>query len=170
MAENASDRPENRLKETVMLLGCVDREHRALIEAQVEQLGVHRTQHMLPMYVARNEGAAQRDIARAFDVSPSAIAVSLKKLEAAGLVERVRKEGDDRTNSLFLTGAGRELVCKSRELFREADEAMFAGFTEAEVHEFTEYLLRLKQNIKRGCGQPAGCTPFEAAQEVMEST
>ena len=136
------------LKNTVRLLGCVDREHRAIIESKVEKLGVHRTQHMIIMYLARHDGAAQNELARAFDVSSSAVTSSIKKLEAAGLIERTKKPGDERINCLSLTAEGREMVERSRRLFRTVDEAMFAGFTAEEIDRITDYLTRLKINLK----------------------
>ncbi len=144
-----SDCPEetNSIKAAIRLLGQADREHRAIIESKVAQLGVHRTQHMMLMYLSKNEPAAQNDIARAFDVSASAVAVSAKKLESAGLIERTRKTGDERTNCLKLTEKGAEMVKKSRELFLAVDAAMFDGFTEEDVAVFTKYLSKAKQNL-----------------------
>ena len=144
-----NDRPDenNNLKAAIRLLGQADREHRAIIESKVAQLGVHRTQHMMLMYLSKNEPAAQTDIARAFDISASAVAVSAKKLESAGLIERTRKAGDERTNCLKLTEKGAEMVKKSRDLFLAVDTAMFDGFSEEDVVVFTEYLNKAKQNL-----------------------
>lgn len=144
-----NDRPDenNNLKAAIRLLGQADREHRAIIESKVAQLGVHRTQHMMLMYLSKNEPAAQTDIARAFDISASAVAVSAKKLESAGLIERTRKAGDERTNCLKLTEKGAEMVKKSRDLFLAVDAAMFDGFSEEDVAVFTEYLNKAKQNL-----------------------
>ena len=62
-----------------------DRMHRRLFENRTAVMGVHRSQHRILMYLAkRNEAPAQKEIAEQFDVSPAAVAVTLKKLEDAG--------------------------------------------------------------------------------------
>ena len=78
---------------TIMpLMMQTDRCHRMIIEGQVHRLGVHRTQHMILMCLSHCETPpAQSEIAEMFQVSHAAVAVSLRKMEQAGLIDRVRQ-------------------------------------------------------------------------------
>lgn len=154
--------PENNRnaepKQMMKLLGCVDRAHRALIEAKVEDLGLHRTQHMMIMQIARNEGIAQNELARAFDISPSAVAVTLKKLEAEDYIVRYQEGEDARTKHIGLTDKGRELVSRSKELFEQVDKAAFEGFSGEERATLIGYMTRIRDNLNdlRSSGGAAG--------------
>ena len=137
-----------KIVKTIHMLGHVDRSHRRLIEAQVAKLGIHRTQHIALMYIAKNKGATQQDIASVFDISPASVAVTLKKLENADLISREKDPEDARKNRIVLTQNGEDMVKRSRELFAEVDEAMFNGFSEEETEQLRDFLDRLSKNLQ----------------------
>jgi len=134
-------------KHLLRLLGRVDRLHRALIEAKVEELGLHRTQHMMLMQISRREGVTQNELAEAFDISPSAVAVTLKKLEADDYVVRYQDREDARTKHIGLTDKGRELVSRSKELFDQVEKAAFDCFSEEEKATLIDFMIRIKDNL-----------------------
>ena len=79
------------------LMMQTDRCHRMIIEGQVHRLGVHRTQHMILMCLSHCEKPpTQSEIAELFQVSNAAVAVSLRKMEQAGLILRTSREGNAR--------------------------------------------------------------------------
>ena len=122
-----------RARELMHRLMLADRMHRAALEEYIGVQGIHRSQHMLLMYLERKKGCvSQKGIAKEFDISPAAVAVTLKKLEAGGYVERNVREGDNRVNEISITEKGREIVEKSRKWFDNVDRQMFCEFTDEE--------------------------------------
>lgn len=109
----------------------VDRLHRSIFEKMHSAFGIHRSQHRLLMYISRKDTCpSQKDIAEHFGISGAAVAVSLKKLEESGYIQRECSQSDNRFNNITLTKKGKELVEKSEDFFTRSDFAMFKDFTE----------------------------------------
>lgn len=139
----------NREQQTVRLLMLTDRLHRAAIEAQVEKLGIHRSQHFVLMSLShRNGELTQTEIANMLDISPAAVTVTLQKLEKAGLIERQTSENDARTKIIRLTEEGKNTVKKTHELFLEVDDTMCAGMTDDELDTLCKSLFHMAENLK----------------------
>lgn len=141
---------EERLEKvgkTIRMLIQTDRFHQAAIEAQFNRYGIHRTQHMTLRYIMHCETPpTQREIAEAFEVSPATVAVTLKKLESAGLI--LRQPLDSRTKCIRITDAGRDILEKTRDLFRAVDDAMCADISDAELDALDRNLQKMQQNLK----------------------
>jgi DNA-binding MarR family transcriptional regulator len=90
----------------------------------------------------------QKDVAANFEISAAAVAVSVRKLEADGLINRIADEHDNRSNVITLTERGSEIVEKTKNLISDIDEAMFEGFDDDEIVQFSAYLSRLCDNIR----------------------
>lgn len=127
----------------------VDRFHRGVFERMHSAFGIHRSQHRLLMYISRVDSCpSQKDIAEHFDISPAAVAVSLKKLEESGYISRESMKSDSRFNSITLTDKGRNVVEKSMDFFSESDKAMFDGFTEDDYVNLDRCLEKMMAGIK----------------------
>ena len=127
----------------------VDRLHRSIIEQRVEALGVHRSQHFVLMFLSGcSKSPTQNELAKTFGISPSAIAVTLKKLEGAELIRRLPCEGNCRANQVELSEKGLSVVEKSRLLFDEVDSAAFSGFSTEELNSLGDFLRRIQNNLK----------------------
>lgn len=144
------DNEQLRATEIIKRLLRVDRFHKALIDAKVKSLGIHRSQHNTLMYLYCNQGANnQDDIAKAFEISPAAVAVTLKKLEAAQLIERVTRSDNSRAKEVRLTEKGREIIRKTKESFMSVDETITEGFSDEELEKLEEFLDRMAENMKK---------------------
>jgi DNA-binding MarR family transcriptional regulator len=138
-----------KLTRAIKLFIRTDRIHRATIESQLNKLGLHRTQHIILMYLSGCDlPPSQADLAKAFEISPAAITVTLQKLERGGLIDRIPQEGNLRAKSIFITEAGRQMIAKTNELFQAVDAAMCAGIGEEEVDSFVNLLVRMQQNLR----------------------
>ena len=125
-----------------------DRMHRAAIERKLADLGIHRTQHMMLLDIKRHGLGSQKEIAERFDISPAAVAVTLKKLEEGGYITRKAGEHDSRCKEVQLTERGEEILKASYEAFTAVDLAMFADFTEDELSAFCAILSRLQAALR----------------------
>ena len=132
--------------ELVHLLHIVDRNFKRSIDKKVGSTGVYRSQHKLLMMLGRHPDCSQTELAEKMEVSPAAIAVSLKKLEKGGFVSRQCHENDNRVNYVKVTEKGRKAIEVSIRYFQEIDEAMFADFTDEEIERLGGYLHRVIAN------------------------
>lgn len=140
---------ESKVSEAVCMMMKTSRMHKALIDSRVSSLGIHRTQHMILMHLARQDKLpSQKELANRLDVTPAAVTGAIKKMENDGYVERTLGQ-DNRYIELRITDKGRELVRKTHRLFCEADSSMFEGFSESELEAYISALGKLQANIKK---------------------
>lgn len=138
------DFPYRELVETYMNVG---RLHRTVLERQLNRTGVYRSQHQLLMYIAENPNASQKEIAQLNRVSPATVAVSLKKLENGGYIQRVVDEHDNRYNKICITEKGRAVVENSVRWFQKVERTIFDGFSSEEMAAMQGFLNRMQQNL-----------------------
>lgn len=113
-------------------------------------MNIHRSQHRILMYLARTGPAvSQKNMASELEISPAAIAVTLKKLEESGFIERTAHENDNRFNSVNLTDKGREAVDATREAFYKVDMLIFDELTPAELETLGICLRKMHGSLKK---------------------
>ena len=140
--------PQPMITETMRLFLRVNRMHRNQVEKRVADLGIHHSQHRMLMYISGHDKLpSQRELADALGISPAAVTSTLKCLEKEGYVERVMTEEDNRRNRVSITEKGQLKVDESRSIFDSMDHAAFAGFSERELAEFRDLLMRMCQNL-----------------------
>jgi len=104
------------------------------------------------------EGARLSDLAEAAEISPSAMTRVVEKLEAQGMVERVRGVGDDgRAAMVKITPAGREVRKRIDELMQERTMAI-VNSVPAEKREMVIEAVR----ILSAAMESEGCCGFNA--------
>ena len=127
---------------------CIAKTHRVLIEERVKSVGLHKSLHMMLMYLSRCESTpSQKDLAAEFHISPAAVAATLKKLEADGYIEKTLSEGDKRSKEISITEKGREMVRRSHDIFHSVDEEMLCGIEESELCEMYALLEKITDNL-----------------------
>ena len=138
--------PEGRLS---FLFRRTDRHLRRCIEKKVNHTGVYQSQHRLLMHLNHHPNCSQIEIAREMDISPAAVAVSLKKLESGGYITRETTESDNRTHRVTITKKGRSVIERSEQMFWETEKAMFEGFSEEEMQSLQQFFERIYENLLR---------------------
>lgn len=127
---------------------ALDREHHRLLEKEAGALKMHRSQHAMLLYIKRcSHAPTQKELADFLLISPAAVAVTIKKLEDAGYVERKSDERDSRRNSVSLTEKGEKVLLDTKKLFDAVDRRMFEHFTQEEYDIFTRCLDKMKKNL-----------------------
>lgn len=127
----------------------ITRMHHKLCERQTDVFGIHHGQHMLLMRLSRTEVIpSQKELAARMEISPAAVAVSLKKLETDGYIARRAGRDDTRQNRIRITEKGARVVAGSREKFGEVDRQMFRGISEEELKACYATLAKIENNLK----------------------
>lgn len=128
---------------------CINRTHRAIVEKRMSATGIHRSQHMILMYLYRcKDKISQKDIAAHFEISAAAVAVSLKKLESGGYIKRQSSKNDNRFNEIEITKKGKEIVDLSHSIFEEIDTETFKGINDEEKQTLVNLLDKVLCNLK----------------------
>ena len=104
---------------------------------------------MILMYLTRcTTTPSQKDIAKHFEISAAAVAVSLKKLEAGGYIKRKCAENDNRYNEIEITEKGKEVVDFSHSIFEEIDAKTFSNINDEEKEQLIFLLNKVLGNLK----------------------
>lgn len=135
------------LRVTVKEMKSANHAHRRIVEQCFQDTGVYRSQHQLLMYISRNLNQSQTEIAEGMEVAPATVAVSLKKLEKGGYIEKVVDKSDNRFNKIEMTQKGESLVKDSIRVFRSIDKVMFRDFSDDELLQLQDYMIRVKKNL-----------------------
>ncbi len=143
---NERNQKERRLMHMFL---SASRLHHMLAESKISKLGLHRSQHHMLICIKNNSAVCQKDLAQKLEISPAAVAVTLKKLEASGFIKRCASSDDNRMNQIELTEAGNELIEKTGEYFLHIDHATFEDFSEEEMETFEALILKMKRSLKK---------------------
>ena len=124
--------------------------HRAASE-----IGLYDGQMPLLETLERDGCLTQKALADRLHVSPASVAVSIKRMQKCGIVDKMPSEEDLRYNRVMLTDKGRDLT--------------FAGFTLNECEQLYGYLCRMTQNLAKEDLEGADMITLMAKeQEEME--
>ena len=127
-----------------------DHSHRRIVEQLIQQsTGISHSQHWLLMSLSREQFKSQKELAARLNISPAAVTMTLKKLEAEGYIEKVINPQDTRFNFVSLTAKGEHIVEISKQLFYNIDHWVFSGFTDEEIQTFTCFTERIIENLKK---------------------
>ena len=134
------------------------RMHHAMICRELERRKLGEASHPLMLFLLRDagEGASlsQREIAIKLGVKAPTAAVSIRRMERAGLLRKVADEEDLRKNRITLTAKGSRLVRECRSTFDEIDRRMFEGLSEGDRDVMKRYYLKMIRNLE---GMGAQC-------------
>lgn len=135
-------------KSTMLKMLRISRLHRMVFEKNISNMGIHHSQHHLLMYIAKaGEITSQKEIAEKFEISPAAIARTLKSLESEGFVVRENLEGDGRYNRITITDKGKQIVENSYKMFQETDSSLFEDFSDDDIVKFNQLLDGIQSKL-----------------------
>ncbi len=127
-----------------------NRLHKRVVDASIKSLGLHRSKHMLLMHLNRvGESFSQKDLAEHLQISPTAIAVKIKKLETDGFIERQKQHGDGRFNKVSITDKGMDIVNKTESIFQNIDSQMIEGISDKEIADFISITKKMQLNLQK---------------------
>ncbi|XYJ11833.1 MarR family winged helix-turn-helix transcriptional regulator [Telluria sp. B2] len=111
--------------------------------------GISGAQAGLLFVLAARDEAAIGEIAQALDVAPAAVTNLSKRMQAAGLVERVGDALDARMTRLRLTAAGRQAGERAQAVLVQLNARLTDGFSEEEL----QVVARWLEHSARAMGQ-----------------
>ena len=137
-------------KRTVMM--ALSRTRRAWMDhtkAVAQEMGIPESYRMVIMYLIREPGANQKDIAEFANITTAAVNQTVKEMIGNGYLEKKTDERDRRYTKLYLTEKGREIAYKLREKLHVSDEVITAAITPEKEAEIIELLDKIHDCIRR---------------------
>ena len=116
-------------------------------KARQTGLPITRRQAAVILYIARNEGVSQAEVATWLDLEPIALVRMLDKLHDEGLVERRAHPTDRRIRTLWLTPAAEAVVAEILTINRSIREEAFAGMAAHARDTVIDVLDGIKDNL-----------------------
>jgi MarR family transcriptional regulator for hemolysin len=118
-------------------------------ERRARQTGlpITRRQAAVVLYIARNEGVSQAEVATWLDIEPIALVRMLDKLHEEGLVERRAHPTDRRVRTLWLTPDARPVVERILDINQAIREEAFAGLAPGTRKLMIAALGSIKDNL-----------------------
>lgn len=98
-------------------------------------------------YLGGQDGASQKDIAAHCYIEAATLTSVLNGMEAKGLIERRRLNGNRRTFHIFLTDKGREMQQRVWKAFSEIEAETFDVMSGEESDHFMEMFSRLYEHL-----------------------
>ena len=131
------------------ILHWLSRKHFQYCEDRLQEVGIGPGQVPILMELGWHGELSQRALADKVHVTPATISGTLKRLERAGIISRREDERDARVSLVSLTGQGRSLSDKARQIFRSADCLMVDDFNDGECDELYTYLQRMLERVQK---------------------
>ena len=100
-------------------------------------------------WLCREAGLTQRELAQRMHISAATLSVSVRRMEAAGLVLRRPDEKDARLTRLYLTEKGEELDRRCRKGREFLINTLYADFSDSDVQTLSSLLTRMTQSLER---------------------
>jgi DNA-binding MarR family transcriptional regulator len=129
------------------LLVQVCRAQRNLAAAALDALNMHVGQENLVYRLAAEEGVSQAQLANSLCLDASTVTKMLLRLERDGVIERRSDAEDARILRVYLTLHGKTLVQPVLDVWRQMEERITYGMSEAEVLLLRRLLLHIHSNL-----------------------
>ena len=142
--------PENRPFMAINALSKIF--HNRISELACER-GLNESYRHLLFHLSRNEGATQLTLARATNLKPPTISITLKKMEEEGYVKRIPDDIDLRAVRVYMTEKGKAFDEASRQLVQTMDREAVKDMSNAEIEQLMSLLGRVFFNLtgKKPC-------------------
>jgi DNA-binding MarR family transcriptional regulator len=112
--------------------------------------------HLLE-FVNNHKGCTQAEVAEHLMISPASVALSTKRMEKSGLLEKRIDADNLRVRRLYVTEKGIHFSRRCRETLDEMDQVMFRDFTREELNTLIDFLDKIYSNLADGYS----CNPDE---------
>ena len=145
---------EARLPTVGFVLHDVGRLMRKRFEQQAAHLGFTRSQWLVLLHLAKNEGIHQAGLAEILEIEPITLVRILDKLESRGLVERRQHPTDRRLWLLFLTPDARSVLQPLHAIGEATRAEALAGLSNADRATLLRLLGAVKANLAEACARP----------------
>ncbi len=120
--------------------------HRYHIHTALSKHGVFPGQPPL-LDLLEESDCTQKELSEKLKVSAATVAVSVKRLQKSGFVEKLSDSEDLRCNRIRITEKGKKISKLCRSECDRIDDMMFEGFSDEEKRQYADFLKRISDNL-----------------------
>ena len=113
------------------------------------EAGIPDSYRMIVMYLSRNPGASQKDLAEHCQMTPAAVSQTIKEMQLTGYINKEASKEDKRLVQLYLTEKGVSGAKRIRTKIHEADQIITSAITKEKEEELIQALNLLSDTIRR---------------------
>jgi len=133
--------------------------HRALAGALLAPLGLHPGQEVLLLELDAQGPRSQGQLAASSGCEPPTITVSVRKLEAAGLVVRRASTSDARVTIVELSDRGKALMPGLKDAWRQLADVTVAQLTSIPVERLADVMSDVAASLTSSDARPGHARP-----------
>lgn len=137
-----------KFSEVFMLLNEFQKVKFQTLKKDLEDFKIHPGQVPMLFIISKNPGISQIEIAEKIHVTPSTVAIMIRRMEKARLVKRVKNEKDRRELKVYLTENAQELVEKIFKKLKNFEAESLKDFTEDEIKTLENLLKKILKNLE----------------------
>lgn len=154
-AGESDDDLQHRLSAIGFVLHDVGRLMRKRFEQQAAHMGFSRSQWLVLLHLAKNEGIHQAGLAEILEIEPITLVRILDKLEARGLIERRQHPSDRRLWLLFLDPKAHSSLEALQAMGEITRSEALAGLSDDNREVLLGMLEAVKTNLVEACARPS---------------
>lgn len=133
--------------EFLRLMWAVDHQLHRVSKAMIGRLGLTAPQRLAVRFIGQQPGLAPGALAELLHLDPGTVSGIVKRLEGAGLINRVRNGGDTRRLLLTLTPKGQALNRRRKGTVEAAVRRTLDGTSSADVATASRLLRQLAAHL-----------------------
>ncbi len=151
-----ADTPRDRLDNQLI---AFLRTHRAALCRYYQSCGMFNGHPHTLFLLHHHPGMTQRELAQALHVAAPTLSVSVRRMEAAGLVERRPDPSDARCQRLYLTAEGEAMDRRCAQGREFLMDALYEDFSEEDMRLLGNLLARMTAQLERATARLDETTP-----------
>ena len=140
-------------------ISVIYRHHQMHLNKRFSKFGFGSGQFFFFIYIAYNESSTQKELSRSMAVDKATTTKAIRKLIALGYVRAEKDPKDLRSQKLYLTEAGKEILPEVRRILDETTAMLGMGMDGEEVKETLRLLRKITGNVTRQKPGPYGQAP-----------
>lgn len=137
-------------------VSIIVRKMRTYAERAFSPIGLGFPEQLVLMHLTAYGTSNQESIAAALDIDRGAIAKTVGKLEAKGLVAREVNSANRREKIISLTEQAAPVIDQMQVVFNELQEVLFKGLGKSEIEVLEDNLAKVASNLAGEVTQARG--------------
>ncbi len=123
--------------------GSLGRIARRTVDRDLRSIGLSSAQIRVLIFIARNDGAAQREIESELLLTRATVSAMVDTLASAGLIVRAKDEADGRLRRVVLTEKGHAKLAEARERTEAVERLLLSVISADEKDVYMDICRRL---------------------------
>jgi DNA-binding MarR family transcriptional regulator len=131
----------------ISLIGGFMRAKRARMEKLLVGHGVHPGQAPMLFAIFNEDGLAQKRLGEKMNLKPASITIMLRRLQKAGLIEKLPDERDQRVFRVFLTNKGETVKAVVKNAIEAVEKDACATLADEEIETLRKLIAKMKDSL-----------------------